>query len=259
MQNLLRHRRLAGLLILVATFAFVGCSEESPTGPQEPITFDGDDAETWTIQALEMVSGLATDAPDLVAGNFGNLTKAQGDEPTWNATEMAYVFTSEITSQEGSNTVTGRIDIWIQYRDGTGPVQNPVGATVIEARVTSGATIHTVGESSTSDVDYDFETTFIVSDLSGNDYAVLGNGSSTVDMSVVANEAQAHMQFDMGWMIDVSVPSAGCPTGTAQVTANGYQLDADYDGSNMVDWTLSGPNYQGSGSELLTDCSGSSS
>jgi hypothetical protein len=82
-------------------------------------------------------------------------------------------------------------------------------------------------------------------------YTVNGSGDAEVHASQVANGRTEQMNLAMSWGMDLALPLAGCPAGTASVEVANYRLQALYDGQGGVSWNLAGPGYQASGDDVV--------
>ena len=255
-------KQITPVLILVGSLALVaaGCSDDDsdPGAPTYPtIEMDTEMAEDWTGQALSMVSAVAAATPALVTGDFASVKAlTEGSVPEWDAEQQAYVYVFEgpVMELELPNTWVARVEMWIQYRDEAGPVQFPLGATEVEVHQTMGMTMHLEEDGRVSDMDYDFATECIISDIGSSDsYGVVGTGWSEVYISEYGGDTSRGGHFEMGWTMDLAVYQGGCPAGTASVDAPGWRMDATYDGAGSVDWVLTGDGGQASGTDTV-DC-----
>lgn len=256
MKNLNRVLMLMGLAVLVA-----GCSggdDDIMTPPNNTSIMTGETAEQYVVSALSSVTEVALVIPDFAAGDFSSwnssLAAKSEEEPTWNAGQMAYVFAYDgpVLELQAPNYWTVVLDLWVQFRDAAGPVQDPEMATAMEVRYDVGMDMYVEGEGSVADLDYDFGFDVVVSNLGeGDDFAMVGTGSSYVDYTGVSPQSSESGTFAMNWAADLVVPQAGCPSGTVTVNGDGYSVQATYDGAGSVDWTMSGHGYNGSGTDTL--------
>ena len=243
------------LILGMASLALmaVGCSDDDPVAPQETV-LTGDMAEDWTTDALGMISEMSTSVTDWAGADFSGLTQGKsGEAPEWNADQQAWVYAYEVIESDPPNSWEVRVDLWLQYRDDGTPVQYGLGADEMEARMTSGMTVHTEGEEGIFDLDYDLATNMTATNLDTDLYHIAGTGSAVVDASRVMDQQSETVHFAMSWEMDLTVSPNGCPAGTAAVHAGGFHLQAVYDGVGGVSWTLVGPDYEATGDEIL-DC-----
>jgi len=246
-------------LMAVLMFALAGCESDS-VAPQEDPNIDVATAEQWSAQALEMISGMAASVPAISEGDFttvGGATKS-AEEPTWDAGQMAWVMDATATFTEGDPVTSSSetyVSVWIQFRNDDGPLPAPLGATEMEYRATSGMTLDST-EEGVSHLEFDFATNMIVTYLE-NGYGLDGTGQASISATQTTDQGSQSMSFAMGYGMDLALPFEGCPSGTAWVTAGQFRTDAVYNGQGMVDWTLTGPNYQAEGSDVV-ECAGTS-
>ena len=90
-----------------------------------------------------------------------------------------------------------------------------------------------------------------------NGYGLDGTGQASISATQTTDQGSQSMSFAVGYGMDLALPIEGCPSGTAWVTAGQFRTDAVYNGQGMVDWTLTGPNYQAEGSDVV-ECAGTS-
>jgi hypothetical protein len=257
---------LALLMVGGLIGGLMGCgSDENPATPQgDTLTLDSTTAEDFTLQALDVVNNMINEIPDFAAGEFdswaqskADFAKVNTDTVTWDPAQNAWVFTYEgpLFEMEPPNHWDVSLDLWVQYRNATGPLQSPLGATAMEVRYGTGMDMHMVEGQESADLDYDMNTHMVVSYLGeGGAYAVVGSGDTVMDVAQVSPEGSQSGRFSMDWTMDVSVSDYGCASGTATVNAQGWQLAATYDGQGNVNWQLNGPNYQATGTDVM-DCS----
>jgi hypothetical protein len=239
---------VASLLVVL-----VGCSEDDPVSPQE-MELTGDLAKDWTTGALAMVSEMATSVTEWADADFSGLTEGKSEEaPEWDPEQQAYIYSFEAAENEPPDFWEVRLGFWLQYRDEGTPVQYPLGADEMEARMTSGMTVHTESEEGVSDLSYDYATEMTVSNLETDVFAVVGTGETLVEASHVAGDQSEALQLAMDWEMDLTVSAGACPAGTAAVHAGEFSLVAVYNGQGGVSWTLTGPGYEATGNETL-DC-----
>lgn len=237
----------AAALVLAA----VGCSDDDPVAPQET-ALTGEMAEEWTIDALAMVNEMSISVTDWAEADFSGLTDSKADvQPEWDPEQQAYVYAYAVTESEPPNSWEVRVDLWLQYRAGGVPVQYALGADEMQARMTSGMTTHTEGEDGIFDLDYDFATDMTVTNLDTDLYNIAGTGETVVNASHVMGDQNETVYFAMHWDMDLTLTPGGCPAGTADVYAGGFELQAVYDGEGGVSWNLTGPDYQSTGTENL--------
>jgi hypothetical protein len=237
----------AALLVLAA----VGCSDDDPVTPQETV-LNGEMAEEWTMDALAMVSEMSMSVSDWAEADFSSLTENKADvQPEWDPEQQAYVYAYDVTETDPPNSWEVRLDLWLQYRDAGVPVQYPLGADEMQARMTSGMTAHTEGEDGIFDLDYDFATDMTVTNLDTDLFNIAGVGETVVNASQVMGDQSETIYFSMSWDMDLTATPGGCPAGTANVYAGGFALAAVYDGEGGVAWTLTGPDYHATGTETL--------
>ncbi len=291
----MRNRKLwlLTLLTLPVALMLAGCSGgDDPTDPANSgniITLAPDEAEDFTTSALDMVNGLVDDIPEFASGDFAqyNLAKsnavatdlgktldmefvkiedpasreagkAQSDSIQWNAAQQAYTFAYEgpVFVLEEPNYWNMNLEIWLQYRNAAGdPLQYPVGAVEMEVDYVTGMAMHMEDEQSSATMAYDMSTNLTVAYLGGQEYGLAGQGHTQVMVEEASPQGNQSGVFDMDWTLDLVTATGGCPEGTVQVRAQGYTLNAVYDGQGAVNWTLTGPGYSGSGNEVLA-CGG---
>lgn len=257
-------RKFALTLCLLTSLALIvaGCSDDSdPTNPGgDTLNLTSEQAEDFSLSALDMVNELVNTVPDFAQGDFESwsLAKSQSDSVEWDPVQQAYTFDFEgpVFEMDPPNSWVMRIGIWLQYRNAAGEaLQYPVGATEMEVDYNSGMTMHMVDGESVADLDYDMDTNLIVSYLGeGETYGLLGTGSSHVAMAQSGPQGSESGQFNMDWSMDITASPDGCPSGTATVNVQEFTMTANYDGQGNVNWTLVGNNYQASGTEYM-NCS----
>lgn len=243
---------MAGLMTVLA-----GCESDS-TAPQDTYDIDAATAEQWSEQALEMINEMAASVPEVSQGDFAALGNGMKSvqEPVWDEDEEAWVMDVTESSTEGDpvhSTMEVSLSVWIQFRNAEGNLPSPLGATEMEYRAGSGMVMDST-EEGTAHMEFDFETAMVVA-YQETGYGVEGMGAAAISASQTTDQGSQSMAFDLGYGMDMFLPMEGCPGGTAWVTAGLYRTDAVYDGEGMVDWTLSGPNYEASGSDEV-ECAG---
>ena len=248
---------LTGVFTL-ALMAVAGCESDS-VAPQETVDMDGETAEQWSRQAIGMINQMAASVPPASQGDFSTLGPDKSAEgPTWDDVQMAWVLDQTVTFSEGDPpTSTGetRVSVWIQFRNLEGPMQVPLGATEMEYRESAGMTIHSEGEQGVSDLDFDLSTGMVVTYVETG-YEMDGTGQAQIIASVTSNDRTENLNLTMSWGLDLTTPFVGCPTGTAFVEAGAYRTEVEYDGQGNANWTLTGPNYTASGTEIVPCGSG---
>lgn len=242
----------AGLLTALA-----GCGSDSTT-PQDTYDIDAATAEQWSEQALAMISEMAATVPQVSQGDFGALgtMNKSATEPVWDEVEEAWVMEATETFTEGDpvhSTMEMSLSVWIQFRNAEGNLPSPLGATEMEYRAGSGMVMDST-EEGTTHMEFDYETAMVV-EYQETGYGVEGMGAAAISASQTTDQGSQSMSFELGYGMDMFLPLEGCPGGTAWVTAGQYRTDAVYDGEGMVDWTLTGPNYEASGSDPV-ECAG---
>lgn len=264
------RRNLALGLVLLVGLAYLaaGCSSGEDYNPTTPVgepgtlTLDSSQAENFSLSALDQVNELVATVPEFAAADFAgwntakaNTAKAQSDSVQWDPAQQAYTFDFEgpVFPVEPPSTWTMSVSVWLQYRNAAGQaLQFPVGATEMELDYATGMDMHLVEGTDVSDLQYDMATNLTVSYLgAGQTYGITGSGSSDVQVSQTTDQGSLSGQFAMTWSMDLTATVDGCPAGTATVFIQGYRLDAVYDGQGGVAWTLVGPNYQASGSDVM--------
>jgi hypothetical protein len=253
---------LLSLMVAAGMLLLAGCSsEDNPTDPANSsniITLQAQEAEDFTTSALDMVGGLVDDIPEFASGDFDQYNmanresgKAQSDSVQWDAGEQAYTFLYDgpVFALEPPNYWNMHLAIWVQYRDAGGtPLQYPVGAVEMEVEYTHGMAMHMEDAESSADMSYDMTTNLVVSYLGGGDqYGLAGSGHTQVQVASETPGGSESGSFDMDWSLDLVTTAAGCPEGTVEVTAQGYTLEATYDGAGGVSWVMNGPGYSSSG------------
>lgn len=241
-------------LVAVALLALLAaCSSDSPTGPATT-NLDGDEAQEWTGQALEMINEMVLDVPTIAAGDFlpAMAAKAEGD-PVWDEVAQAWTFDAVIDFSEGEPpTSTGSLEmhVWVQFRNAEGPLPSALGATELEYRYAEGMTMQGSEDGASVAVDFAAGTTMLVAYVEGG-YSLEATGSATVDATRSAEGRTERLDFGMGWGVDLSLPLGGCPSGSAWVEADPYRMGALYDGQGNVAWSLGAPGYSASGTDQL--------
>ena len=249
-----RVSRLALLgLMTIGLLGLTGCSEDDAVAPVATNQVDPETAEQFATQALEMINGMAAEIPYVAQGDFtqGSFAKA-GEQPTWDPAQMAWVYDATANFTEGDPPTTEgetRVSVWIQFRNGEGPLSTVLGATEMEYRASSGMTVAMAEAGSVAHMEFDLSTTMVVTFVAEDSYAVQGTGQADVAASQSAEGRTESMAFRMVWGMDLAVPAAGCPAGTAFVDVAPYRMDAAYNGQGQVDWTLTGPNYRATGTD----------
>lgn len=259
----MRNLKISMVLVLALGLigGLTGCgSDEDPVAPQnETLALDSQMAEEFTLQALDVVSNIVGEIPDIASGDFGgwvasksDFVKANSDSVTWDPVQSAWVFSYQgpLFELEAPSYWNISLDLWVQYRDAMGPVPSPASATSMEVRYGTGMDLHAVDGNQVSDLTYEMNTNLTASYLGeGGAYAVVGYGDTMVEVNEVGGDVEQSGSFAMNWTMDVAVSDAGCPSGTATVSTQEWQLAATYDGQGNVNWELNGPGYQGTGFE----------
>lgn len=245
-----------GLMALLM-LALVGC-ESDPVAPQEEYDIDASTAEQWSEQALEMISEMAATVPQVSQGEFSAIgsTMKSAEEPVWDEGQQAWVMDVTETFSEGDPVTSSgemSVSVWIQFRNDESALPGPLGATEMEYRASSGMVLDST-EDGVSHLEFEFGTNMVVSYLETG-YGVDGTGLAAISASHTSDQGSQSMAFAVGYGMDLMLPFEGCPGGTAYVTAGQFHTDAVYDGEGMVDWTLTGPNYEASGSDSV-ECAG---
>lgn len=255
----MRNLKVKLALVLMAGLmtALAGCGSDSTT-PQDTYNVDAATAEQWSEQALGMINEMAATIPDISQGEFADLGAGMksATEPTWDEVEEAWVMDVTETFSEGEpvhSTMEMSVSVWIQFRNAEGNLPSPLGATEMEYRAGSAMVMDST-EEGTAHMEFDFETAMVV-DYLETGYGVNGTGGASIYASQTTDQGSQSMRFDLGYGMDLMLPLEGCPGGTAWVTAGQYRTDAVYDGEGMVDWTLTGPNHEASGSDPV-ECAG---
>ena len=255
-----RRFGLAGAIGLsLALILMAGCNDGNPTAPVDTTQLDGPEAQEWTLQVLDMINGMSTNVDDWATGEFTGLNMIGAgkvaEEPVFDESSMAWTlhFEGPIAELDPPDYMNATLDYYLQFRDGEGnPVMLPELAVAYVARVALGFDAHQEAEGTVSDIEYVFSTEMAVAGLNTDTYTVDGSGSSSVVVEASNAEGSARMNFAMAWGMNLSVPAAGgCPSGSAEVNATNFEMHAVYDGEGNADWTLTGPGYEASGTEVL--------
>ena len=258
------------ILLAAALFAVAGCGGGDDTNPGAPsgndtMVLDSDTAQQFTLEALGVLNEMIGTVPDFAVGDFGGWVmaksslddslpaKAASDSVSWDPTQDAWVFLYdgpllELPSPSYWNLT---LDLWVQYRNGQTPQQYPLGADVMELHYLTGMDMHMVEETQTTDLTYDLATELVVSYRPDGRYGVVGSGSTVVDVAQVSDATAEAGRFAVNWSADVTTGAGLCPSGTASVTTQVWQMLADYDGLGGVSWTLTGPGYSASGTDIV--------
>jgi len=251
----MHYAKITALMAILACIGLlVGCSGDDPASPTGGTSIEPAEALEYAGAALEMINAMALDVPDLASGGFTTLKARKNyGEPEWDAEQMAWVYEYVGDFSEGDPpTDSGqiRISVWIQFRNAEGPLPSALGATVMEYRVSDGMTLHSEQENGTVDMAYDLATAMTVTYVD-NGYTVAGTGSSHIDATFSDGSRTESMDLSMTWGMNLAMPFGGCPAGTAAVTIGAYRLDALYDGTSTMEWTLTGPDFMDEGTEML--------
>jgi hypothetical protein len=240
-------------IFIIGLLALAGC-ESDPVAPQETYNVDGETAEEWSLQAIEMISQMAAAVPLASQGDFSTLgPDKSAAEPVWDEEQMAWVLDQTVSFSEGDPpTSTGetRVSIWIQFRGAEGPNPSLLGATEMEYRESAGMTMHSEQEQGTSDLDFDLSCGMVVTFLDSG-YDMDGTGQAQIAATVTTDNGTESMNLTMSWGLDLITLFEGCPSGSAFVQVGPYRTDVVYDGQGNAAWTLVGPNYTGSGTETV--------
>jgi hypothetical protein len=254
---------LTSAAMIALALVLVGCGgDDSPTAPQgDTLTVDSAMAEDITLQALDVVNNMVTEIPAIASGSFDSWTmakaefaKANTDSVVWDPAQNAWVFSyaGPLFELEAPSYWNMSLELWVQYRNAQGPMQFPLGATEMEMNYGLGMDMHLVEGESSADMNYDMNTEMVVSYLGeGGSYGVVGSGATVVEMAEVGPQASQSGRFSMAWSLDVAVSEAGCPLGTATINTQQWEMIATYDGQGNVAWVLTGPDYQGAGTDVV--------
>ncbi len=254
---------LTSTVMIVLALALVGCGgDDSTTAPQsDTLTVDSALAEDISLQALDVVNDMVTEVPDFASGSFdgwvmakSQLAKANTDSVVWDPAQSAWVFSynGPLFEVQPPNYWNMSLELWVQYRNAMGPMQFPIGATEMEVDYGMGMEMHMVEGESSADMNYQMNTNMVVSYLGDSgSYGVVGTGDTVVEMAEVGPGASESGRFSMNWSMDVAVSAQGCPLGTATINTQQWEMIATYDGQGNVNWTLTGPGYEASGSEVM--------
>jgi hypothetical protein len=238
--------------------AVAGC-ESDPAAPQETYNVDSATAEEWSLQAVDMINQMAAAVPMASQGNFTTLlADKSAAEPVWDPEQMAWVYNATESFTIGDPpTTTGesRMELWIQFRNVEGPLPAPEYATEMEYYQSAGMTMHTDDEQGVSDLDFDLSCGMVVTYLETG-FDMTGTGEAEVTASSTTEGRTENVNLTMSWGLDLVTLFEGCPTGTAFVQVGPYRTDVVYDGQGNAAWTLVGPNYSGSGTELISCAEG---
>jgi hypothetical protein len=238
---------------LLAMGLLAGCGDDDPAAPAAT-NVSGEMAEEWSTSALEMVTVMVAEVPTIATGDMGQMgTQKVFGEPTWDATQMAWVFEQEMTFNEGdppTGSTTMAVSGWVQYRNGDGPLPSALGATEMEYRLTESIDMHSEEGGAVSDLTYVMATEMVVTYEEAG-YLVNGSGDAEVHVSYVAGDQSERADLAMSWGMDMALPMAGCPAGTATVEVANYRLQALYDGQGGVSWSMAGPGYQANGTDVV--------
>ncbi len=254
------------LMMVMALGLFVGLAgcggDDDPTTPAgDTLTLDSGMAEDFTLQTLDVVNDMVSEVPSFASGEFAKwtvakaeLAKANSDSVTWDPAQNAWVFnwTGPLLVVEPPSYWQMNLDLWVQYRNALGTLQFPLGATSMEVRYGSGMDMHMVDGPETTDLAYDMNTHMVVSYLGETGiYGVVGTGDTVVDFAQTGADVAQRGRFTMDWVLDIAVSDSGCPRGTVTVNTQVWQLVANYDGQGNVNWVLTGPGHQASGSDFV--------
>ena len=254
---------LFALAVAAAAVALNGCGggDDAPTSPGSgTMTLDSATAEEFSLEALGTVNEIVLAVPDFASGAFDAFSvsgqpvaKAAGDSVTWDPAQQAWVFAyaGPLFEMDPPNEWNLSLDLWVQYRTPAGPQQHPLGATEMQVRYGVGMDIHQEDAEGVFDLVYDTDTDMTAAFLGQDTYAVTGSGSADVSVSQVTPQGSQSGTFGMTWTVDVVTAAGGCPSGTATVRTQAWTLAAEYDGQGGVAWSLTGPNWQSSGSDTL--------
>jgi hypothetical protein len=246
---------MSAAVMTFGLLALTGCESDS-VAPQETFDIDGESAQEWSLQAIEMINQMAASVPLAAEGDFSTLgpdNKSAG-EPVWDEGQMAWVLNETSSFTEGDPpTSTGetRLSVWIQFLGAEGPLPSPLGATVMDYRNSAGMTIHSEGEQGVSDLDFDLASAMVVTFLETG-YDMNGSGEAEIDASVVAENRTETMNLNMSWGMDLVTLFEGCPMGTAFVQVGPFRTEVIYDGQGNANWVMAGPNHSASGTETMS-------
>jgi hypothetical protein len=240
--------------LIFGLLAVAGC-ESDPVAPQETYDVDGETAEEWSLQAIEMISQMAAAVPLVSQGNFSTLGPEKSTaEPVWDEEQMAWVLDQTVSFSEGDPpTSTGetRVSVWIQFRNQEGPLPTKLGATEMEYRQSAGTTAHSEHEQGTSDLDFDLSCGMVIT-FQETGYDMNGAGQADIAATVTTENRTESMDLTMTWGLDLVTLSEGCPSGVAFVQVGPYRNDVVYDGQGNAAWALVGPNHTSTGTQTVS-------
>lgn len=240
-----------------------GCfhkKDDDNPGPAAPEPPEPEEAAAIGGGAADLIAGMAGTIPGWAAGDLDSFSIGGGfgalprpgsgpgvvlaSAPEFDVTDSAWVWTSTETDISGADTVNVVGQFWVQYLSGTTIVRESGDADNMIARVDFDVDGHieTVGGDGTTvtDFSYVYHLEAAVDDLPGGPFLVDGSGTAegeaVTDHPILGEFTTEIAEFQ--FTVDITVPSGGCPTGSATITVDPFEIEMTFDGDSTADWVM---------------------
>ncbi len=217
---------LAGVL----AFGTIGCFESST----DPDDSDSNDAFNEIVvldigvPSAVLQTKATLDGAIEAAGGFTGVR-----DYSWDADEQAYV--DDLSHEEGDAVFTGTA--WVQYLDGTTPVQDIGSADSVH--FIYDLTVVTTTDTWSATANYDSD--LVISGMGTG--TLTGNGSGGFSYELALNGISSSQLYVATWETvgpdHITIPEGGgCPTGEIVFTMAPYTMSIIADGSSTASYTV---------------------
>lgn len=244
---------LLGLAISAGCFHKKDDDNPGPAAPEPP---EPEEAAAIGGGAADLIAGMAGTIPEWASGDLSGISLggfgrqpggSEGSlatEPVFDETDMAWEWTTTETEISGADTTTVNATFWVRYLAAGVPVMDHNDADSMYAAVDLDVDGHIETDSDDGTIVTDFSYVYHaeggVSGVGSGTYVLDGTGSAegeaVTDHPIIGEFTTEIAEFD--YTVDVTIPSGGCPTGTASITVDPFVIEMTFDGDTTASWEM---------------------